>query len=67
MFYVCAREQSHYDMAAMNFALAFLSFVVFAFFMGWGIVLLMTGSPWLLVVSLLVFLGAFTKYGCLSQ
>jgi hypothetical protein len=51
----------------MNFALAFLTFVVFAFFLGWGIVLLMTGSPWLFIVALLVFLGAFTKYGCLSN
>lgn len=51
----------------MNFALAFLLFVVFAFFLGWGIVLLMTGAPWLFIIALLVFVGAFAKFGCLSQ
>ena len=51
----------------MNFALAILTFLLFAFIIGWGIVLLMSGSPWLLIVALLVFLGTFAKYGCLSQ
>ena len=51
----------------MNFALAWLTFVGFAFFLAWGIVLLMTGSPWLFIAALVVFLGAFTKYGCLSN
>jgi len=51
----------------MNFALSILTFVLFAFFIGWGIVMLMGGSPWLLIASLAVFLGTFVKYGCLSQ
>lgn len=51
----------------MNFALAILTFVLFAFFIGWGIVLLMGGTPWLFIAALLVFFGLFAKYGCLSQ
>ena len=51
----------------MNFALAFLLFLVVAFFLSWGIVLLMTGSPWLFIGVVLVFLGSFVKFGCLSN
>lgn len=51
----------------MNFALAILTFVFFAAFIGWGIILLMAGSPWVLIAALVVFFGAFAKYGCLSQ
>jgi hypothetical protein len=51
----------------MNFVLALLCFVAFAFVLGWGIVLLMTGTPWLFVAALLVFIGAFAKFGCLSH
>jgi len=51
----------------MNFALAIVVFALFAFFIGWGIVLMLAGSPWLFAVSLLVFIGAFAKYGCLSH
>ena len=51
----------------MKFALAILVFMLFTFFIGWGIVLLMHGSPWVLLASLGVFFGTFIKYGCLSQ
>lgn len=51
----------------MKFALAVLMFVAFAFFISWGIVLLMHGSPWVLLASVGVFLGTFIKFGCLSH
>ena len=51
----------------MNFVLALLCFAGFALVLGWGIVFLMTGTPWLLVAALLVFIGAFAKFGCLSH
>lgn len=51
----------------MKFALAILVFLLFTCFIGWGIVLLMHGSPWVLLASLGVFFGTFIKYGCLSQ
>ena len=48
----------------MKFALAILVFVLFAFFIGWGIILMLAGKPWLLIAALLVFIGTFIKYGC---
>lgn len=51
----------------MKFALAISVFVLFAFFIGWGIILLMHGSPWLLLGAIGVFVGTFIKYGCLSH
>ena len=51
----------------MKFVAAILVFALFAFFISWGIIELLKGSPWLLVASLGVFLGTFIKYGCLSH
>ena len=51
----------------MKFAAAILVFVLFAFFISWGVVELLKGSPWLLLASVGVFFGTFIKYGCLSH
>jgi hypothetical protein len=51
----------------MNFALAILTFLLFAFFIGWGIILLLAGKPILLIIALAVFLGTFIRYGCHSH
>ena len=51
-------------MAEMKFAAAILVFVLFAFFISWGIVELLKGAPWLLLASVAVFLGTFIKFGC---
>lgn len=51
----------------MKFALAILTFGLFAFFIGWGIIELLKGRPWLLIATLGVFMGTFVKYGCLSH
>ena len=48
----------------MKFAAAILVFVLFALFLGWGIIELLKGQPWLLLASLGVFLGAFIEFGC---
>ena len=48
----------------MKFAAAILVFVLFALFIGLGIIALLKGSPWLLLAALGVFLGTFIKYGC---
>jgi hypothetical protein len=48
----------------MKFALAISTFALFAFFISWGIVELLKGSPWLLIVAMGVFLGTFIKFGC---
>jgi hypothetical protein len=51
----------------MKFALAILTFVLFAFFISWGIILLLAGNPWLLIGAMAVFLGTFIRYGCHSH
>jgi hypothetical protein len=55
-------ELLHYR--AMKFALAIFVFLLFVFFIGWGIVLLLAGKPWLFIAALAVFFGTFAKYGC---
>jgi hypothetical protein len=52
---------------AMKFAAAILVFVLFALFMGWGIVEVLQGRPWLLIAALGIFMGTFIKYGCQSH
>lgn len=51
----------------MKFILATLIFLLFAFFIAWGIVLTLHGAPWMLIAAVMVFLGAFIKFGCLSH
>ena len=51
----------------MKFAAAILVFVLFAGFIGWGIVELLKGQPWLLLTALGAFLGTFIKFGCQSH
>lgn len=51
----------------MKFAMAIAVFVLFAFFISWGIILLLAGSPWLLIAAVAVFLGTFIRYGCLTH
>jgi hypothetical protein len=51
----------------MKFALAILVFVLFTFFISWGIIMMMHGQPWLLLAALGVFVGTFIKYGCLTH
>lgn len=51
----------------MKFALAIAVFGLFAFFISWGIIEVLKGSPWLLLVALAAFFGTFVKYGCRSH
>ena len=51
----------------MKFFAAILIFALFALFLGWGIVELLKGSPWLLLAALAAFFATFIKYGCLSH
>ena len=51
----------------MKFVLAMVVFCLVAFVLAWGIVLLMHGKPWLLVVSGLVYTALFIKLGCLPK
>jgi hypothetical protein len=51
----------------MKFALAILIFLIFAALFVSGIVLLLAGKPWLFAVAVVLFVGTFVKYGCLSH
>jgi len=51
----------------MKFAAAILVFVLFAFFISWGVIEVLKGSPWLLIAAMGVFMGTFIKYGCRSH
>ena len=51
----------------MNFILALAVFLLFAFFISWGIILVMAGHPLLLICALVAFIGTFIKFGCLAH
>ncbi len=51
----------------MKFFLAILAYVLMGAVLGWGILLLMHGNPWLLIVGVLAYLIAFAKLGCLPK
>jgi len=51
----------------MKLTLAMLAYLLIALFLGAGILLLMAGKPWLLVIGFLAFVVAFGKYGCTSH
>jgi len=51
----------------MKLALAVLVYSLMALVLGGGIVLLVAGEPWLLIIALAAFVVAFGKIGCLSH
>jgi len=51
----------------MKFAAAILVFVLFAFFLSWGIIEMLKGQPWLLLTAVGLFVGTFIKFGCVSH
>jgi hypothetical protein len=51
----------------MNFLLAILAYVVIGLVLGWGIILAVKGSPWLLVAGFITYVVAFAKLGCLPK
>lgn len=51
----------------MKFVLALSIFALFAALITAGIVLLLAGKPLLFIIALVLFLGTFIKYGCLSH
>ncbi len=64
---VLAAEPKGVTMHAMKFALAILTFFLFAFFISWGVIEMLKGRPWLLLAAVGLFLGTFIKFGCLSH
>ncbi len=57
----------HINIAPMKFLLAIVAYLVIAFVLGWGILLAVKGSPWLLVVGFVAYVVAVGKIGCLPK
>lgn len=51
----------------MKLALAVLAYGLIAAVLSAGILLLLAGKPWLLIISLVAFVVAFGKIGCMSH
>lgn len=55
------------SVAAMNFVLALLFFLVVGAVLTIGIAMAAKGAAWLLIAGVVVFIGLFIKYGCLTH
>lgn len=44
-----------------------LVYLLMGLVLGVGILFVMAGKPWLLIVSLIAYLIAFARYGCTSH
>ena len=51
----------------MKLALAILAYGLIAVVLSAGILLLLAGKPWLLIIGVLAFVVAFGKIGCMSH
>lgn len=51
----------------MKFICSLAVWLIMGTALGWGILLAIGGSPWLLIVSILGFVFAVAKFGCLSS
>lgn len=51
----------------MKFALAILVYALMGAALGAGILLLLAGKPWFLIIAFLVYAVAFGKIGCLTH
>jgi hypothetical protein len=46
---------------------AALVYLVIAFILGWGILLVMAGKPLFLIIAFIAFVVAFGKIGCMTH
>jgi len=51
----------------MKFFLAIVAYLVIGLVLGWGILLAVKGSFWLLVVGFIAYVVAFGRIGCLPK
>ena len=51
----------------MKFFMAIFVYLLMGAVLGWGLFLLVNGSPWLLIAAFLAYVIAFAKIGCLSH
>jgi hypothetical protein len=53
--------------AVMKLALAVLVYLLMGLVLAAGVLLLLSGKPWLLLIGLVAFVVAFGKIGCMSH
>jgi len=51
----------------MKFTLSFVVYVLIAAVLGWGILLAVHGSFWLLIASVAFYVLAFARIGCMHH
>jgi hypothetical protein len=51
----------------MKLALAILIYLIIALILGAGILLVMAGKPWFLVIGFIAFVVAFGRIGCMPR
>jgi hypothetical protein len=51
----------------MKFLMAIAAYLLIALILGWGILLLVAGKPWLLIAGVVAYVLAFAKLGCLPK
>ncbi len=54
-------------MTSMKLFSAVLVYLIIGLILGWGILLAVKGSLWLLIAGLVVYVVAFAKFGCLPK
>lgn len=51
----------------MKFLWAIIAYLAIGAVLGWGILLMVKGQPWLLIAGFLAYAVAFAKVGCLPK
>jgi hypothetical protein len=51
----------------MKLFLAVFVYLLIGAVLGWGILLMIAGKPWLLIVAFVVYALAFARIGCISH
>jgi hypothetical protein len=51
----------------MKLALAVLAYGLIGLILSAGILLLLAGKPWLLIIGILAYVAAFGKIGCMTH
>lgn len=62
-----ASTGEHLIINVMKFALAILVYLLIGVVLGAGILLTVTGKPWLLIGAFIVYVVAFGKIGCMTH
>ena len=65
--HLLAPETKSITIRAMKFALAIFTYLMMALILAGGILLLVAGKPWLLIIGVVAFVVAFGRLGCMTH